>query len=71
MPHPDLDEETGKRSVPRGSAGELRGGSLCARSLMSNSSTPWTVAHQAPLSMGWSQARTQEWVALPSSRGSS
>ena len=26
---------------------------------------PWTVAHQAPLSMGWA------WVAMPSSRGSS
>ena len=29
--------------------------------------TPWTVAHQAPLSMGI----LQEWVAMPSSRGSS
>ena len=33
--------------------------------------TPWTVAHQAPLSMGILQARIQEWVAMPSSRGSS
>ena len=33
--------------------------------------TPWTVAHQAPLSMGILQARTLEWVAMPSSRGSS
>ena len=31
----------------------------------------WTVAHQAPLSMGILQARTLEWVAMPSSRGSS
>ena len=31
----------------------------------------WTVAHQAPLSMGFSQARILEWVAVPSSRGSS
>ena len=30
--------------------------------------TPWTVAHQAPLSM---QARILEWVAGPSSKGSS
>ena len=30
-----------------------------------------TVAHQAPLSMGILQARTLEWVAMPSSRGSS
>ena len=33
--------------------------------------TPWTLAHQAPLSMGILQARILEWVAMPSSRGSS
>ena len=33
--------------------------------------TPWTIAHQAPLSMGLLQARILEWVAMPSSRGSS
>ena len=33
--------------------------------------TPWTVARQAPQSMGILQARTLEWVAIPSSRGSS
>ena len=38
--------------------------------------TPWTVAYQASLSMGFSvhgilQARKLEWVAIPSSRGSS
>ena len=32
--------------------------------------TPWTVAHQAPLSIGILQARMLEWVAIPSSRGS-
>ena len=32
--------------------------------------TPWTIAHQAPLSMGITQASTLEWVAMPSSRGS-
>ena len=31
----------------------------------------WTVAHQAPLTMGIAQARTLHWVAMPSSRGSS
>ena len=31
----------------------------------------WTAAHQAPLSMGVLQARILEWVAMPSSRGSS
>ena len=33
--------------------------------------TPWTVARQAPLSMRILQARILEWVAMPSSRGSS
>ena len=33
--------------------------------------TLWTVARQASLSMGFFQARTLEWVAMPSSRGSS
>ena len=37
---------------------------------MSNSVTPSTVAHQAPLSMGILQARILEWVSMPSSRGS-
>ena len=32
---------------------------------------PWIVARQAPLSMGILQARILEWVAMPSSRGSS
>ena len=33
--------------------------------------TPWTVAHQAPLSVGILQARILEWVAMPFSGGSS
>ena len=33
--------------------------------------TPWTVACQAPLSMGILQGRILEWVAMPSSKGSS
>ena len=33
--------------------------------------TPWTVARQAPLSMGILQARILEWVAMPFSRGCS
>ena len=31
--------------------------------------TPWTVAHQAPLSLGILQARRLEWVAYAFSRG--
>ena len=42
---------------------------LC--SVVSDSVTPWTVAHQAPLPMGILQARTLEWAAMLSSRGSS
>ena len=30
--------------------------------------TPWTMAHQAPQSMGISQARILEWIAIPFSR---
>ena len=33
--------------------------------------TLWTVARQAPLSMGILRARILEWIAMPSSRGSS
>ena len=33
--------------------------------------TLWTVAHQTPLSMGILHVRILEWVAMPSSRGSS
>ena len=41
-------------------------------SVMSDSLlTPWTVSHQAALSMGILQARILECVAMPSSRGSS
>ena len=35
-----------------------------------DSVTPWTVAHQAPLSIGILQARILECVSMPSSRGS-
>ena len=32
--------------------------------------TLWIATRQAPLSVGFSQARIQDWVAIPSSRGS-
>ena len=38
-------------------------------SVMSDSVTLWTVARQAPLSMGILQAGILEWVAMPFSRG--
>ena len=36
---------------------------VLSHSVVSDSVTPWTVAHQAPLSMGILQARILEWVA--------
>ena len=41
-------------------------GAMLSRSIMFNSfETPWTVAHQAPLSMGILQTRILEWVPSP------
>ena len=48
-----------------------RGSCVLSHSVVSNFATPWTAACQAPLSMGILQARILEWVAMPSSRGSS
>ena len=47
------------------------GGSGLVTKLCPTFPTPWTVSHQAPLSMGILQARILEWVAMSSSRGSS
>ena len=44
---------------------------MLSHSVVSDFATPWTVAHQALLPMGILQARTMEWVAIPSSRESS
>ena len=47
---------------------------ICVRELLSRVRlfvTPWTVAHQAPLSIGILQARILRWFAMPSSKGSS
>ena len=65
------------RRVPDGSQTKLHGMWLlqgtrraCAVSclVVSDSATPWTAAHQVH---GILQARILEWVAMPSSRGSS
>ena len=48
--------------------------SACAalsHSAVSDSVTPWTATHQAPLSIGILLSRILDWVAVPSSRGSS
>ena len=42
-------------------------GTCSAASVVSDSVTPWTVARQGPLSMGFSK-QTLEWVVMPSSR---
>ena len=61
----------GVSSVPQNFL-ESQGGALCAvLSLVWLFAIPWTVAHQPPLFMGILQARLLEWVATPSSRGSS
>ena len=44
---------------------------VLSRSVVSDSTTPWTVACQASLSMGILQARILEWVAMSSSGESS
>ena len=47
-------------------------GTVCCAELLSRVQlfvTLWTVARQAPLSMGILQARILEWVASPFSRG--
>ena len=44
---------------------------MLSHSVVSDFETPWTLAHQALLSMGILQARILEWVAIPSSGESS
>ena len=65
----------GARSLSRGTTREvlviLVLYSVLSHSVVSDSATPWAVACQGPLSMGILQARIPEWVAVPSSRGSS
>ena len=41
---------------------------MLSGSVMSDSATPWTIAHQAPPSLGFFQASILEWVFMPSSR---
>ena len=48
----------------------VTGGGLVAKSCLTLA-TPWTVARQAPLSMGILQARILERVTISFSRGSS
>ena len=43
----------------------------CAQALSCVFMTPWTIACQAPPSMGILWARIREWVAISFSRGSS
>ena len=59
------------KSVPKVPSSYISTHVCLVSSVMLNSATLWTVANQAPLSMGILQARILEWVAMPSSRGSS
>ena len=43
---------------------------VLSHSVVSDSVTPWTAAHQAPLFIGILQARILKQVEMPSSRGS-
>ena len=69
--------EPSRVSSTRSGARSLSPGPACPhphlgmKCAVSSSATPWTVAHQALLSVGILQARILEWVAKPSSRGSS
>ena len=38
---------------------------MLSRSVVSDSATPWTVAHQAPLSMGFSRQEYWSWLPCP------
>ena len=49
----------------------LRSFACMLSSFSPDSSTLWTEARQAPLSVGFSRQEYLEWVAMPSSRGSS
>ena len=55
-------------SLPLAPPGKPYNHPVLSHSVMSDSVTLWTVACQAPLSMGILQARILEWVAMPSSK---
>ena len=63
----------GRDGMGSGSSPFLLGWSIVVviRYVVSGSATPWTVAFQAPLSMGFFQARILEYAAISFSRRSS
>ena len=69
------DVRSKERTVDGGDGRDSRDGGGCVVHCAQSLScvqlfvTPWSVAHQAPLSMGIFQARILEWVAMSSSRG--
>ena len=71
-----IDEETVSReselTSPQSQGHNVMGGGGVVAKLCSTLVTPWIAAHQAPLSVGFLQARILEWGgAISSSRGSS
>ena len=57
--------------LPRNPSFRRSGGSGLVAKSCPTLVTPWTVARQAPLSMGFFQARILEWIAISFSSGSS
>ena len=66
-----LDAPEGLGSWMMGGSGDSSTQIVWKLVAQSNCVTPWTVACQAPLSMGFSRKGYLEWVAIPFSRGSS
>ena len=62
----DAEQRGGRSEVVQLLCGRAwtHAGILFPRSVMSDSATPWTVAYQAPLSMGFFQAIVLEWIAI-------
>ena len=52
-----------KNKNSEGAVNTERKGGVCSCSVVSDSATPWAVAHQAPLSVGFS--RQEHWSGLP------
>ena len=78
IPHPTfcmpfsqkIKNKTNKKRYPSPTLYTLVVGGLVDKSCLTLAA-PWTVAHQAPLSIGVSRQSPLEWGAMPSSRGSS
>ena len=66
--HPPASHLLLRSPWPQGSESVPLQHTVCSAAQSHPTVTPWTAACQAPPSMGILQARTLEWVAIPSSR---